>query len=462
MVDFELFREELERALRRSERRKGGRPAYDTVLMFKVLVLQTLYTLSDDQTEYQLRDRLSFMRFAGLRLHDAVPDAKTIWLFREQLVLAGAFDRLFERFDAALKGRGYLAMGGQIVDATVVEARRPRLNEEEKRTVKGGGTPADWSPARRAQIDREGRWTLARPQAKKLATGDGMKRVAPGEILVPMFGYKNHIGIDRTHGLARRFTVTHAAAHDGAQLGQILDTDNLASGVWADTAYRSKANLRLLDRRGLTPEFQRPKSRGKPMTAHIRRGNATRARVRSRVEHVFAAEKRRLPGHPDPRPRPGDRQDRARQPHLQLQPLCLARERPAPDPFHAVLIQQIQARGTTARQQSDPDVTPSNRSQTAGFCFVASRTARPTMSARCPKTTWRGVPRTQMVPGGAPYIWVSSHLTRLGTLGPSRAPISGHLLVRSSIEAHRRVEKWSLAAVSRLASCLRDRSKHQD
>jgi transposase len=86
VVDFELFREDLERALRRSERAKGGRPPYDAVLMFKVLVLQTLYTLSDDQTEYQLRDRLSFMRFVGLGLHEPVPDAKTIWLFREHLV----------------------------------------------------------------------------------------------------------------------------------------------------------------------------------------------------------------------------------------------------------------------------------------------------------------------------------------------------------------------------------------
>ena len=81
-VDFEVFREDLERALSRSDRAKGGRPPYDAVLMFKVLVLQTLYTLSDDQTEYQLKDRLSFMRFIGLALHDAVPDAKTIWLFR--------------------------------------------------------------------------------------------------------------------------------------------------------------------------------------------------------------------------------------------------------------------------------------------------------------------------------------------------------------------------------------------
>jgi IS5 family transposase len=117
--------------------------------MFRVLVLRTLYTLSDDQTEYQLRDRLSFMRFAGLALHDAVPDAKTIWLFREQLVRAGAFERLFARFDAALSERGYLAKGGQIVDATIVQARRPRLTQAEKDVVKGGGVPEDWNPADR-------------------------------------------------------------------------------------------------------------------------------------------------------------------------------------------------------------------------------------------------------------------------------------------------------------------------
>ena len=93
VVDFELFRGELDAALERSDRAKGGRPPYDAVLMFKVLILQTLYTLSDDQTEYQIRDRLSFMRFVGLALEDRVPDAKTIWLFREQLTRAGAGDQ---------------------------------------------------------------------------------------------------------------------------------------------------------------------------------------------------------------------------------------------------------------------------------------------------------------------------------------------------------------------------------
>jgi hypothetical protein len=139
VVDFELFRPELEAALHRADRSKGGRPPYDAVVMFRVLVLQTLYTLSDDQTEYQIRDRLSFMRFVGVALHEPVPDAKTIWLYREHLTKAGALQRAFGRFDAMLRERGYLAMGGQIVDATVIEARRPRLNTEEKAAIRGGG-----------------------------------------------------------------------------------------------------------------------------------------------------------------------------------------------------------------------------------------------------------------------------------------------------------------------------------
>jgi IS5 family transposase len=290
-VDFEVFRADLDAALVRSDRAKGGRPPYDAVLMFKVLVLQVLYGLSDDQAEFQILDRRSFGRFLGLDDGDRVPDAKTIWLFREQLTRAGAVQRLFDRFDAVLNDRGYLAMGGQIVDATVIEARRPRLSAGEKATIKGGGTPEHWSKAKRAQMDRDGRWTLKR--GRKKPKSEGAARAAT-EIVVPAFGYKNHVGIDRRFGLIRTFTVTHAAAHDGGQLEGLLDPDNLASGVWADTAYRSAANLALLDRRGLMPQFQRAKPRGKPMPAHVARGNATRGRIRALVEHVFAEQKRRL------------------------------------------------------------------------------------------------------------------------------------------------------------------------
>ncbi|AFW00574.1 Transposase insH for insertion sequence element IS5R [Gluconobacter oxydans H24] len=92
------------------------------MLMFKILVIQTLNNLSDERTEYLINDRLSFMRFLGLGLSDRVPDAKTIWLFRERLTQAGAIERLFERFDTTLRDAGYLPMSGQILERINVNA----------------------------------------------------------------------------------------------------------------------------------------------------------------------------------------------------------------------------------------------------------------------------------------------------------------------------------------------------
>src|SRR5512135_2769050 len=188
VVDFELFRGELETALERSDRSKGGRPPYDAVLMFKALVLQTLYTLSDDATEYQLRDRLSFMRFCGLALHDPVPDAKTIWLYREQLTRAGAIDRLFERFDAILRERGFLAMGGRRCDGDrgTPAAARPRRERDDK----GRRRAPDWNQARTRQIDRDGRWTLKRGRKRAPSDDGGLRRQATTEIVMPVFGYR--------------------------------------------------------------------------------------------------------------------------------------------------------------------------------------------------------------------------------------------------------------------------------
>jgi IS5 family transposase len=184
-------------------------------------------------------------------------------------------------------------MGSQIVDATVVQARRPRLSKDEKATVKGGGVPAAWSKAKQAQMDTDGRWTLKRGR-KRLAERSEPDEWTQSELATPVFGYKNHLGIDRRHRFIRTFAVTDAAAHDGRQLGALLDPRNTASPVWADTAYRSAANSSLLARRGLVPQFQRPKPRAKPMPPHIARGNASWARVRAATEHVFAAQKCRL------------------------------------------------------------------------------------------------------------------------------------------------------------------------
>ena len=132
LVDFAMFRPELERAVPRSDGSKGGRPAFDRVLMFKVLLLQAMHALSDERCEYLIKERLSFMRFLGLGLSDAVPDANTIWTIREALKRAGAVETLFARFDVALKSAGYLAMGGQIVDATIVAVPKQRNTEAER------------------------------------------------------------------------------------------------------------------------------------------------------------------------------------------------------------------------------------------------------------------------------------------------------------------------------------------
>ena len=288
LVDFEVFRLDLVHAVPRSDGTKGGRPAFDPVLMFKILLLQAMHGLSDERTEYLIKDRLSFMRFLGLGLSDAVPDANTIWTFREALKRANAVDTLFHRFDAVLKGAGYLAMGGQIIDATIVAAPKQRNTEAERAAIKQGEIPAGWikKPAKLRQKDRDARWTVKFSKAKPRE--DGTPQV---DIAVPSFGYKNHISIDRRHGLIRGWTATHAAAHDGARLEDVLDAGNMASDVWADTAYRSAKNEAMLARRGLVSRIHRKKPQGRPMPERTRRANARKSAVRSKVEHVFAHQK---------------------------------------------------------------------------------------------------------------------------------------------------------------------------
>ena len=220
VVDFEVFRPELERAVPRADRSKGGRPPFDHVLMFKVLILQTRNNLSDERAEFYLRDRLTWMRFLGLGLGDPVPDANTIWTFREALTRAGAIQRLFDLFDRELRAQGYLAMSGQLVDASIVSAPKQRTTRAEKQAIKEGRIPEDWraKPAKLRQKDRDARWTVKTTKAKPK---DG--ETPKVDLAIPAFGYQNHISADRRHRLIRRFVVTDAAAHAGARLADLLD-----------------------------------------------------------------------------------------------------------------------------------------------------------------------------------------------------------------------------------------------
>jgi transposase, IS5 family len=292
-VDFEMFRADFVAALGYSDGAQGGRPPFDPVMMFKILVIQAMDNLSDERAEFLINDRMSFMRFLGLSLADRVPDARTIWLFREKLTKAGAIEGLFARFDAALRASGYIAMSGQIVDATLVAAPKQRNTEDEKKAIKEGRIPDGWAekPAKLRQKDRDARWTVKFSKAKERP--DGTK--PPVDIAIPTFGYQNHIAIDRGFGFIRTWTTTDAAAYEGARLREgLLDKSNTAASVWADTAYRSAANEAFIEKNGFVSRIHRKKPKGRPMPDAVRRANAIKSTVRSRVEHVFAEQKDRM------------------------------------------------------------------------------------------------------------------------------------------------------------------------
>ena len=289
-VDFEIFRADLDAALGPRDRAKGGRPAFDPVLKFRMLVLQAMHGLSLAQTESLVADRLSWMRFCGLGAGDAVPDANTLWDFREALIAAGALDALFARLDRAITEAGYLPMAGQIVDATLVAAPRQRNTEAEKARIKAGETARDiWpdQPARARQKDTDARWTVKFSKARPSAHGTPQLDIA-----VPGFGDTSHISIDRRHGVIRRGKTTDAAAHDGARLREgLIDPNNTASGVWGDAAYRSAENERYLRGIGKVSRIHRRKPPGRPMPRRTAQANAAKSAVRARVEHPFAHQK---------------------------------------------------------------------------------------------------------------------------------------------------------------------------
>ncbi|MEG3153130.1 transposase [Sphingomonas sp. ZT3P38] len=141
-------------------------------------------------------------------------------------------------------------------------------------------------PARAAQKDTDARWTLK--FAKGRPAADGKPQI---DIAIPSFGYKSSISICRAFGFIRKGKVTDGARFDGRMLRDVVTNDNSASDVWADTAYRSQVNEKWLKAHGRVSRIHRRKPRGKPMPDHVRRGNATKSKVRARVEHVFAHQK---------------------------------------------------------------------------------------------------------------------------------------------------------------------------
>lgn len=241
----------------------------DVLVMFKLLVLQQLYNISDEELEYQVSDRLSFMQFLGFGLADEVPDATTVWLFRQQLTEQQLIEPLFERFDAYLIEQGYAAKGGQIVDATLIPVPKQHNPDDENQQIQQGEVPAAWQnkPHKRSQKDTDARWT------KK-----GGKSY---------FGYKDHICIDVEHGLIRCYSVTDASVHDSQVLGQLLDEDNDSDAIWADSACRSEAIEETLQFIGFDSQIHERGYRNRPLTQAQQASNRAKSKTRAKVEHVF-------------------------------------------------------------------------------------------------------------------------------------------------------------------------------
>jgi IS5 family transposase len=275
LVRWETFRNDIEAVVLTADEAKkstAGRKPIDALVLFRMLVLQSLYNLSDEQVEYQVRDRLSFTRFLGLSIEDGIPDGTTLWLFREKLAKAGLIDKLFERFGQHLEAKGYIARGGQMVDATIVPVPRQRNSRDENEQVKSGNTPKDWQrkPAKNRQKDKDARLT------KKYGRG--------------FFGYKNHVNADARHKLIREYGVTDASVHDSQKLDDLLNKANTSSDVYADSAYRSADTERKLKARGFKSRIHKRGRRNRPLTEVEANANRAKSKVRARIEHVFGAQ----------------------------------------------------------------------------------------------------------------------------------------------------------------------------
>ena len=266
IIDWQLFMPTIRRALEKPRKGPGGRRPFDPLMMFKILVLQRIYNLSDDQTEYQINDRISFMRFLGLGIEDKVPDAKTIWLFRDTLSEANVMKELFMLFEKQLERERLITHTGTIIDATIVEAPAQRNTKEEREKLKKGEIPEEWekNEHKLRQKDREAGWT------KK-----GIRYY---------HGYKDHVKVDKDSKLITDYRTTPASTHDSVPVPEMITEEDNA--LWADSAY-SGSNVKDALPENVEDHICEKGNRNHPLTEEQKARNQERAKVRCRIEHVF-------------------------------------------------------------------------------------------------------------------------------------------------------------------------------
>lgn len=269
LIDFEMFREEIEKGLERERKDNSGRKPFDKIMLFKGLILKRLYDLSNEELEFQITDRSSFRRFLGINENDLSPDENTFWLFSNELSKNRIIDKLFIRFDDFLNKQGYTAKGGSMIDASFVEVPKQRNTREENKEIKEGKIPQSFTENtnKLAQKDTDARWT------KK-----------GNEIY---YGYKNHINADVEHKLIRKYEVTSAEVNDGKPLENLVDEKNDTAKLWADSAYRSEIIIALLLTKLIEENINERAYRNNPLTEDQKANNRIKSKIRARVEHVF-------------------------------------------------------------------------------------------------------------------------------------------------------------------------------
>jgi len=265
-IDFEFFRKELETYFRKGkDYSKGGRPPYDYVLMFKILIIQHFYNISDDQTEFCINDRFSFMQFLNLQLGQRIPDAKTIWHFKNELSRKDMINKLFEKLHKQLLTDGIIVSKGSIIDASFVNVPRQRNSREENEQVKQGTQPKDWSDEKACQKDVDARWTKKDNETH--------------------YGYKDHVKADAATKLITGYEVTDASVHDSQMLDELLNKEDKT--VYADSAYRSEAQEERLAASGIESRIMEKGARNRTLTNKQIKKNKMKSKVRVRVEHIF-------------------------------------------------------------------------------------------------------------------------------------------------------------------------------
>ncbi|WFU11271.1 IS5 family transposase (plasmid) [Rhizobium sp. CB3090] len=257
----------------------AGRPAYPPLIMFKALLLQSLYGLSDMELEEALYDRLSFRRFVGLSLGEAVPDHTTLCRFRNHLIEARLLEVLFAELDSQLDKAGLILRRGTMLDATIIEtgaARPPRERLPGQQVGEPAGDDDDVDTAPLVKLsDPDARFTR-----RKGRQGSS-------------YGYKAHVGVDEGSGLIRRLITTPANVNDTVCADDLICGDEQA--VLADSAYHTHAREKKLKARGIKARLmRRPNKHHRTLPPKLQRLNDLIARRRAAVETTFATWKRRM------------------------------------------------------------------------------------------------------------------------------------------------------------------------